>query len=58
MTKNNKFAFSPSEKKEKSSKNKNFLLQMDSKNLNEDEIMKMPLEKCIEKGSKGGLTGL
>ncbi|CDW86593.1 ubiquitin carboxyl-terminal hydrolase [Stylonychia lemnae] len=59
LTKNNKYSFQPTQKKqERCKQNKNFLLDINPENLKEEYLMSLPLDKCLEKNSKGGLTGL
>ncbi len=56
---NQSFAFAPKQKteKQKKPKNKNINgLQQDE--VNEERLMALPIEKCLEQGSRGGLTGL
>eukprot|EP00347_Sterkiella_histriomuscorum_P019890 403339921 len=58
LPKNNKFAFIPKEKKEKQIKIKNFLKNQNDENLSESQLMKLPLQDCLNQKSNGGLTGL
>jgi hypothetical protein len=55
---NNKFVFKPKVAKEKKIRNKNFLLEIEPENHKEDYLMSLSLERCLEKHSKAGLTGL
>jgi ubiquitin C-terminal hydrolase len=56
---NGSFAFIPKKKADKNRKPKNKnLLGLKEEDANEEKIMNMPLEKCLENGSRGGLIGL
>jgi len=53
------FAFIPKEMVQKEKRNKSIILKnMNAENLSEEEIMLLPLIKCLERNSRGGLTGL
>jgi len=58
MTKNNKFAFKQLEQKMIKVREKNYLLGIEPENNKEEYLMSLPLEKCLQKNSRGGLTGL
>lgn len=56
---NNSFAFIPKDAVQKQKREKNSIIKaLGMESLTEDQIMKMPLEKCLDKSSRGGITGL
>jgi hypothetical protein len=53
------FAFVPKDSVQKQKREKNAIVKaMGMEALSEEQIMKVPLEKCLEKSSRGGITGL
>eukprot|EP00347_Sterkiella_histriomuscorum_P008234 403345866 len=56
---NNMFAFIPKDLVQKEKRSKNSVIKsLKAEDLNEEQLMKIPLEKCMERESRGGLVGL
>jgi hypothetical protein len=56
---NNMFAFIPKDSAQKQKREKNATIKaLGMENLSEEEILKISLEKCLDKSSRGGVTGL
>lgn len=57
---NNYFAFIPKQMVQREKKSKNSIIKsMKAEDLDEKQLMLLPIDKCIESGkSRGGLTGL
>ena len=53
------FAFIPKDSAQKLKREKNATIKaLGMENMSEEEILKISLEKCLDKSSRGGVTGL